>query len=103
MRIAVTHKTTKTNARGVVERKAQQLLGQLSDKADEVQHEWKEDTLHFKGKARGLTVEGTVEITEATVVVDGKLPLLARPFEPRIREVLERELESLFSGLGPQR
>ena len=96
MRIAVPHNTTKSSARSIVERKAQQLLGQFGDKADEVEHEWRGDTLHFKGKARGLTVEGTIEVTDAAVVVDGKLPLLARPFESRIRQTVEREATAMF-------
>jgi len=96
MRIAVPHNTTKTNARQVVDRKAQQLLAQFGDKADDVEHEWGGDTLYFKGKARGMTVGGTLEVTDAAVVIDVKLPLLAKPFESRIRQTVERELESLF-------
>ena len=96
MRIAVEHKTTREKARAVVKAKIGQLLAQFGDKADDVQHEWAGDTLRFKGKARGLTVEGTVEITDASVIIDGKLPLLARPFEPRIRQTVEREAEAMF-------
>lgn len=96
MRIAVPHRTTRLNARAIVERKLGQLLAQFGDKADDVQQEWRGDTLHFKGKARGFSVEGTVEITDSDVVIDGKLPLLARPFESRIRQTVEREAESMF-------
>jgi hypothetical protein len=96
MRIAVPHRTTKANARKIVDQRLTQLLGQFGDKADDVQHEWRGDTLHFKGKARGFSVEGTVEITDSDVVIDGKLPLLARPFKSRIRQTVEREAESMF-------
>ena len=96
MRIAVPHNMTKTKALTIVQRKAQQLLAQFGDKADDVEHEWRGDTLHFKGKARGMSIGGTLEVTDAAVVLDGKLPLLARPFESRIRQTVERELESLF-------
>ena len=96
MRIAVPHNTTKQNARVTVERKLGQLLSQFGEQADDVQHEWSGDMLRFKGKARGFTVEGTVEITEAAVVIDGKLPLLAKPFEGRIRQTVEREAEMMF-------
>jgi hypothetical protein len=96
MRIAVSHRTTKANARKIVDQRLTRLLGQFGDKADDVQHQWRGDTLHFKGKARGFSVEGTVEITDSDVVIDGKLPLLARPFESRIRQTVEREAESIF-------
>jgi len=98
MRIAVEHKTTKENAKHIVERKIHQLLAQFGDRAEDVQHEWVGDTLRFKGKARGFTIEGTVEITNAAVVIDGKLPLLARPFESRIRQTVEREVEAMFKS-----
>ncbi len=96
MRIAVEHKTTKAVARTTVEKKILQLLSQFGDRADDVQHEWLGDTLRFRGKARGFTVEGTVEITDAAVIFDAKLPLLAKPFESRIRQTVERETEAMF-------
>jgi len=96
MRIAVPHNTTRARARTIVDGKIQNLLAQFGDRAEDVQHQWSGDTLRFKGKARGFTVEGTVEITDAAVIIDGKLPLLARPFESRIRQAVEREAEAMF-------
>jgi hypothetical protein len=96
MHIAVEHKTTKSNARQIVEGKIGQLLAQFGDRAEDVQHEWSGDTLRFKGKARGFTIEGTLEVTDSEVIIDGKLPLLAKPFESRIRQTVEREAETMF-------
>ena len=96
MRIAVPHNTTKAAARRRVEEGIGQLLGQFSDRAEDVTHEWSGDTLRFRGKARGLTVEGTLEDTVAAVIIDGELPLIARPFESRIRQAVEREAEQIF-------
>ena len=98
MRIAVSHNTTKTNARQIVERKIDHLLESYGSHAEKAEHEWRGDTLHFKGKARGFSVEGTVEITDAAVIIDGKLPLIAKPFEGRIRQTLEAEAEKMFRG-----
>lgn len=96
MRVAVPHNTTREAARRKVDSRLNQLLGQFGGHADDVQHEWLGDTLRFKGKARGLTVEGTVEVTDAAVIIDGKLPLLAKPFEGRIRETVQREADAMF-------
>jgi hypothetical protein len=96
MRIAVPHHTTRAAARQIVEQRLGQLLGELGHKADEAQHEWTGDILQFRGKARGLSVSGTVEITDSEVIIDGSLPLLAKPFEPRIRQTVEREAEQMF-------
>ena len=96
MRIAVPHNTTKDMAREKVEQRLSSLLSQFGGRAEELKHEWLGDTLQFKGKARGLKLEGTVEITEADVIIDGKLPLMALPFESRIREAVQREADSMF-------
>jgi hypothetical protein len=97
MRIAVPHNTTRDMARKRVEQKVGQLLSQFGDKADDVRHEWSGDSMAFSGKARGMSVHGTLEVTDAAVILDGKLPLLARPFEGRIREAIERELAAMFA------
>lgn len=96
MRIAVAHHTTKEHARKKVEERLTQLLSQFGGQAEEVSHEWDGDTLRFRGKARGLAVNGTAEVTDAEVVLEAKLPLIAKPFEGRIRESVQREADSMF-------
>lgn len=97
MRVAVPHNTSRQIARSKVEKRLSHLLSQFGGKADEIEHEWQGDTLRFKGKARGLTVEGTVEVTDADVVIDGKLPLIAKPFEGKIREAVQKEADAMFA------
>lgn len=96
MRIAVDHNTSKEIARQKVEQRLGQLLSQFGGHAEDMEHEWLGDTLRFKGKARGLKVEGTVEVTDAAVIIDGKLPLIAMAFEGKIREAVQREADSMF-------
>lgn len=96
MRIAVPHNTTKDAARQIVDRKLEQLLSEFGGRAEEVEHQWTADTLQFKGKARGISISGTVEVTPEVVIVEAKLPLLAKPFGGRIRETVEREAEGMF-------
>lgn len=96
MRIAVPHNTTKENARRKVEERLGQLLSQFGGHAEDISHEWTGDTLAFKGKAKGLSLKGTAEVTEAAVIIDAKLPLIAMPFEGRIREAVQKEADSMF-------
>ena len=96
MRIAVPHHTTRANARTTIEQKVAALLSQFGGRVDDLQQQWTSDTLEFKGKARGFKVEGTVEVTDEEIILEGKLPLMALPFEPRIREAVKREAENLF-------
>jgi putative polyhydroxyalkanoate system protein len=96
MRIAVPHDTTREIARQKVDARLTQLLGQFGGHAEDMTHEWHGDTLTFKGKARGFAIEGTVEITDAAMIVDAKLPLMARMFEGRIRQTVEQEADKMF-------
>lgn len=96
MRVAVPHNTTRDTARRTVEQKLDSLLHQFGGQAEDLHHEWIGDTLEFKGKARGMSLQGSVEVTDATVIVDAKLPLLARAFEGKIREAVEREVGGMF-------
>src|SRR5688572_27147782 len=96
MRIGIPHHTTRKKARTVIEQKVAALLNQFGGKVDDLQQQWTGDTLEFKGKARGFKVEGTVEVTDEEIILEGKLPLMALPFESRIREAVKREAENLF-------
>ena len=96
MRIAVPHHTSKEFARSKVDQRLGQLLSQFGGHAEEIEHEWLGDTMRFKGKARGLPIEGTVDVTDREVVIDAKLPLMAKMFEGRIRQAVEREADAMF-------
>ncbi len=96
MRIAVPHNTTREEAKKRVEQRLASLLGQFAHQADDLHHEWTGDTLYFKGKAKGLSMQGTVEITDAAMIVDTKLPLIAMAFEGRIREAVQKEADQIF-------
>ena len=96
MRIAVPHNTSRVIARSKVEQRLVQLLSQFGAHAEDLEHSWTGDTLSFKGKAKGLKLEGTVEVDDADVVIDAKLPLIAMAFEGRIREAVKREADTMF-------
>lgn len=96
MRIAVPHHTSKDDAREKVDQRLGQLLSQFGGHAEEIEHAWLGDTMRFKGKARGLAVEGTIDVTDAEIILDAKLPLMAKMFEGRIRQAVEREADAMF-------
>jgi putative polyhydroxyalkanoic acid system protein len=100
MRVIVPHHTTKEKARKIVDKHLGQLLGQYGHYLSESQTNWDGDRLDFNGKAKGFSASGSVEITDTDVILDGKLPLVAKPFESRIKSSIEREAESIF-GKAP--
>ena len=96
MRVAVPHNTTKGRAKQIVEQKLKNFEKLYGSKASDVEHEWQGNTLHISGKAKGFSLKGTLEITDSDVIIDGKLPFLAKPFESKIKQTVEREAESMF-------
>ena len=98
MRISVSHRIDKATVRKRIEERLHQLLGTYGHYLSEVEHRWEGDRLVFSGKAKGMKAHGTVDVTDSEVIIDGKLPLLAKPFEPRIKSTIQREAESIFSA-----
>ena len=96
MRISVPHHTTREEARQIIEKRLDELHAQHGHYASEVEKNWNGDALEVKVKARGFSGTGKVEITDSEVIIDGKLPLMARPFEPRIKSMIESEAAELF-------
>jgi hypothetical protein len=96
MRIAIEHNTTRTRARKIVEERLRDAEKKYGTMASDLDYEWHGDTLHIAVKAKGFHLKGTLEITDRDVIVDGKLPLLAKPFESKIRHTVEKEAASIF-------
>ena len=97
MHIAVPHRTTKEKARKIVEHRMQQLEKQYGHYASDVEKNWSGDRLDFAFKAKGFTGKGSLEVTDSEVIIDGKLPLIAKPFEPRIKSTIEKEAATMFA------
>ncbi len=98
MRIAVPHNTTREEARRKIEQRLSNLQQQYGHYATDIDKNWEGDRLHFNVKAKGMAGSGSVEITDTEVILDGKLPLMARPFESRIKSTIEREAETMFKA-----
>ena len=98
MRIVVPHHTDKANARRKLDARLQDLLGQHGHYLSDINQHWEGDRLVFSGTAKGFKANGSVEITDSEVILDGKLPLIAKPFESRIKSTIEREAETIFAA-----
>lgn len=97
MRIAVPHHTDKATAKQRLSARLDQLLVQYGHYLNDQERHWEGDTLHFSGSSRGFKANGTVDVTDTEVIIDGKVPLIAKPFEPRIRSTIEREAKAMFA------
>ena len=97
MRITVPHRTDKETAKRKLNERIAQLFGQYGHYLSESEHKWDGDRLYFSGAAKGFKTSGTIEVTESEVIIDGKLPLIAKPFEPRVKSTIEKETSSMFA------
>jgi len=96
MHIAVPYNTDRETARRRIDQRLDQLLAQYSQYLTGHDKRWEADTLYFNGSARGFKASGTLTLTDTEIVIDGKLPLIAKPFEPRIKNTIEREAAAIF-------
>jgi hypothetical protein len=97
VRITVLHHTDKETARRKINERLGQIFAQYGHYLSESTHTWEGDRLVFSGTAKGFKANGSVQITDSEVIIDGKLPLIAKPFEPRIKSTIEREAASMFA------
>jgi hypothetical protein len=96
MRISLPHHTDKENAKRMINERLAAAMTQHGHYLSDSSHTWEGDRLTFSGSAKGFKVSGSIDVTDSEVIVDGKLPLIARPFEPRVKHAIEQEAESLF-------
>lgn len=97
MHIAIPHHTTRAAARQKIDERLSNLERQYGHYATDIDKSWDGDRLTFSVKARGMSGSGSLEITDTEVIIDGKLPLMARPFESRIKSAVEQEAAAMFA------
>lgn len=96
MKLNVPHHTTRAEAKKKVRNLLSNLAEEHSDVVSDVEESWSKDRLDFGFRARGFKAKGNLEVTDDEIVLEGKLPLLAKPFEPKIKSVIEREAKKIF-------
>lgn len=98
MKLSFPHNTTPARARKKIEKLLQDLSRKHGDMVSDLEQEWDEDTLVFAFRAKGMKAKGTLDVTDEEIVLDGRLPLLALPFESRIKQQIEQEGKKLFKA-----
>jgi len=57
---------------------------------------WSGDTLAFAGTMNGITITGTLAVTDSEYEIDAKLPLMLRMFEGRIEKAIKEQTAGLL-------
>ncbi len=89
---------TADTARGEVGRALPGLLQEFGSDVSDITHVWSGNSMSFSFRAGGWSIKGKINVTESDVLIEVNLPLLARPFEGRIRSATERKLEQIYPG-----
>jgi hypothetical protein len=96
MKITIPHSLGAAEARRRVETHLQAYRAQFARHIDDVVERWENNTLYLDVKARGYRGNGSIEVGDSEVTLEGGLPLFAKAFESRIRAAVVREAERIF-------
>lgn len=97
MKLTIPHRTDKETAKRKINERIAALFGTYAHYLSDSEHRWEGDHLYFAGAAKGFKANGTVEVTDTEIIIDSKLPLIAKPFEGRVKSTIEKEAETMFA------
>ncbi len=64
---------------------------------DNLNENWTDHTFYFAFKAMGMGVTGTVQVEDASVILDVRLPLAIMLFKSAIERQIRQELNGLLA------
>ena len=73
------------------------FIEQAGDNVSNIQRQWDGNVLRFAFRTRGMNIKGTFLVTDHEIIIESKLPFMARPFEGRVRSAIEQQLDILLS------
>lgn len=96
MSIEVPHDLSREEAQSRVQGMLDDLKQQYGDKISDVREEWNGDTGTFAFTAMGMSVDGTLQVTDRDVQMKGDLPWAAKPFQGTIEATIRERTERLL-------
>ena len=73
------------------------FIEQADDNVSNIQRQWDGNVLRFAFRTRGMNIKGTFLVTDDEIIIESKLPFIARPFEGRVRSAIEQQLDIFLS------
>jgi putative polyhydroxyalkanoate system protein len=93
----VPHQLGKEQAAARIKAYIEQVRTQYQDQVSRMDGQWESHTLTFSVTTYGMTVDGTLDVCEDLIRVDGKLPLAAMMFKAKITESLRDAMEKALA------
>lgn len=97
MSIDIPHTLGKDEARKRVQGMISNMKDQYGDRISDLHEDWNGDTGTFSFKAMGMSVKGSLKVTDDDVKVDGDLPWAAKPFQGTIEATIRERAERLLA------
>jgi len=75
-----------------------ELQKQYANEISNVATSWnnKKDRMDFIFDVRGFTLRGNMNVTDSLVIIEGKIPLLVRPFQGQAERRIKEKLEEIL-------
>ena len=97
MKISLPHCTTKEEAVEKLKIHTPNLMERFGSEISEFKQNWEEEISYFSFTTYGFNVSGRIKIDIDTVILDAKLPFIAKTFESQISGKIERILNEIFN------
>ncbi len=98
MRIEHIYSSTRDHAYKQIDTLLASLQKQHGDKITNPSSSWNDskDKMEFSFGIYGFTLKGSVQIQDGEVIVEGKVPLLARAFQGKAETLIKGKLEEIL-------
>jgi len=99
MRIDYQHKLTRKEAYIRINDLLLELQKQYADKISSPKTSWNPEhtVMEYSMEIMGIRTKGKVTLDNNQVILEGKLPFIARIFSRKIEEIIIKQLDDLFS------
>ncbi|MCH8309637.1 MAG: polyhydroxyalkanoic acid system family protein, partial [Chloroflexi bacterium] len=87
------HNMTMDAAMQLADQILPRFIEQAGDNVSNVERQWDGNVLRFAFRTRGMNIKGTFQVTDDEIIIESKLPFIARPFEGRVRSAIEEQLD----------
>jgi putative polyhydroxyalkanoate system protein len=94
--ISLKHKLSRSEAKKRITNLLGSIKKQYGDKVSDIKETWKGDKGEFSFKFMNATIPGTVEITDSSVDITGKLPFAMTFFKEKIKNTIKQKGEALL-------
>ena len=98
MQVKVEHTLGKIEAKGRLDKFADNLRQQFPNDAGNITQTWNGDVCTVAGKVRGFALDCKLHVSDSDVTAHGDLPFFARPFTSMVEGAVRDGIEKALKG-----